>query len=339
MDYSQPGAASPLTGTWRVPGSKLILPMSAPRKEWLEARHNGLGGSDAAALMGANPYDDGTPWHVWRDKVQPVDDEQANRMMERGRRMEPIVRELFTEQTGIRTRRQGLHQSRTDGELLASVDALAEDGGGGEWKTTTSWTQRKDPEWEDRCPPLYAWQAKHYLLVTGRSHWWVCCLVVDTWTPYVWLVERDEDELELLRTVETEFWRTHVAGNIEPEFDLDHYTTQEVRDRWPSVTGDTLSLTSDSELGSKVRNALREKREAAEDLKIAEAREATAKDTLRALTQGYEQIDLDGKKAVTLKESSSTRADPAAMRDAGVFEQYSKTTSGRTLQTPGTKWA
>ena len=37
------------------------------REKWLELRRNGIGGSEASAIMGLNPYS--SPLHVYMDKI------------------------------------------------------------------------------------------------------------------------------------------------------------------------------------------------------------------------------------------------------------------------------
>lgn len=304
--------------TWACPDSKLILSADAPRSEWLAARKIGLGGSDAAALMGDNPYDDGTPYFVWQDKINPeASEDRANKAMERGAAMEPIVRGLFESRTGLKTRRQGLHQSRTNPLMVASVDALEESGGGVELKTATTWAQSKWPEgWQDSGVPLYNWQAKHYMKVTGRRHWYVAALVIDTWELYVWKIDRDEDELELLEVVETEFWRTYVETGIAPDIDWDNYTSDEIRARFPTVTGEVLKLGAESQQAHDLRELILDRRAIDAEMKEAEAEKDRINDRIRVIAGGYAEVQIDGRKALTLKEQTTRRVTKDAIAEA-----------------------
>ncbi len=67
-------------------------------KEWLEFRRSHIGGSDAGIIMGVNPWT--TPYQLWEQKVigKEVPENEA---MSRGKRLEPIARDLYIEMTGI----------------------------------------------------------------------------------------------------------------------------------------------------------------------------------------------------------------------------------------------
>lgn len=296
---------------WSCPDSTLILKADAERAEWLKWRKGGIGGSDAASLMGDNPYDDGTPFFVWQDKTSDDDPEKAdkrNKAMERGQMMEGIVRKKFEEQTGLTTRRQGLHQSKSNPVMIASVDALASDGGGLECKTATTWAIKKWPvgwDTDNVCPPLYAWQAKHYMKVTGRRHWWIACLIIDTWTLVVWRIDWDdvEDDMNLLEVVETEFWNTHVVTGVPPEFDEDHFTNDEIAARWPSVVEAVIDYPAESEKAQEIRDLVITRRALAQDKKDAEEEYDDISSKLKAIAQGYEEVRVDGKKVFTMKMS------------------------------------
>lgn len=339
MTTAEIATAPTKVGPWSCPGSQLILKADAPREEWLAARKAGLGGSDAAALMGDNHYDDGTPYFVWLDKTSPTDVEEEGRRtkaMERGQRMEPIVRDKFEEQTGLKTRRQGLHRSREYPTLLASVDALVEDGGGLEAKTATSMSVKLWPaDWKEGvCPPLYAWQAKHYMLVTGRRHWYVAALIIDTWELVIWKIEWDEDELELLAVVETEFWRTYIEPGVEPEPDLSIMTMAEVSARFPSVTASVLNLTPEDPRAQQIRDNIVKRRVLHAEIKEAEEEKDRTAMNLKLICEGYEEVQIDGRKAFTNKASKTSRlnADVIAENYPEVdLSLCKKTTHGRSL--------
>lgn len=56
---------------------------------WLEARRAGIGGSDAAAILGASPW--ATPLSVWADKQGLTEDKPDTIAMRFGRDAEEIV--------------------------------------------------------------------------------------------------------------------------------------------------------------------------------------------------------------------------------------------------------
>ena len=56
------------------------------RQEWLKLRKTGIGGSDAGAVCGVNPY--ASPIHVYLDKTQEEARERDNEPMRQGRAVE-----------------------------------------------------------------------------------------------------------------------------------------------------------------------------------------------------------------------------------------------------------
>ena len=73
------------------------------REEWLKMRKEGLGGSDAGAVCGLNPY--ASPMSVYQDKTSPAISDQDNEPMRQGRDLEDYVARRFTEATGLKVRR------------------------------------------------------------------------------------------------------------------------------------------------------------------------------------------------------------------------------------------
>ena len=59
------------------------------REKWLEARRSAIGGSDAAAIIGLNPYS--SPYSVWADKTGRLPDKPDNEAMRLGRDLEEYV--------------------------------------------------------------------------------------------------------------------------------------------------------------------------------------------------------------------------------------------------------
>lgn len=322
----------PTPRPWACPGSKLILPAAAPREDWLAARRTGIGGSDAAALMYANPYDDGSPWFVWRSKVEQLG-EQRRAVFDRGHALEPIIKSLFTARTGIKTRAQGLHRSRTHPTMIASVDALTDDGGGLECKTTTEQSVRNTWPGDGSCPEFWAWQARHYLAVTRRTHWWVAALVVDTWELRIWRIDRDPDLIDDLVYVEEAFWTTYVETGTEPPLDEDLASMTEIRARFPFPRPDSIY----SPVGQDAADMIdlhRQRLEVDAAIKELEDHKADLSRRIAARITDREAVHIDGAEFFTFKSSPSRRlhADTiaAAYPDIDLDRCY-RETANRTL--------
>ena len=68
---------------------KLISTLNLDKKEWLKYRKRGLGGSDAGAVCGLNPYR--TAMQVWQDKRTDSTEDIDNEAMRQGREFEDYV--------------------------------------------------------------------------------------------------------------------------------------------------------------------------------------------------------------------------------------------------------
>ena len=93
------------------------------REEWLRLRKNGIGGSDAGAVCGLNPYS--SPMNVYRDKTTDETDDTDSESMRQGRDLEDYVAQRFTEATGLKVRRSNkMYRSVEYPFMLADVDRL-----------------------------------------------------------------------------------------------------------------------------------------------------------------------------------------------------------------------
>ena len=70
------------------------------REEWLKLRKTGIGGSDAGAICGLNPYS--SPMKVYQEKTTEEDEDLDCEAMRQGRDLEEYVARRFTETTGLK---------------------------------------------------------------------------------------------------------------------------------------------------------------------------------------------------------------------------------------------
>ena len=82
---------------------KLISVKDLSRDEWLMLRKQGIGGSDAGAVCGVNPYR--SAFNVYTDKTSPDVHEEDNERMRQGRDLEDYCAKRFSEATGHRLAR------------------------------------------------------------------------------------------------------------------------------------------------------------------------------------------------------------------------------------------
>lgn len=92
--------------------------------------------------------------------------------MERGNIMEPMIRDIFTLETGLETRRVAfVKRTMSWGVIGASPDSLIEPDSGVEFKSQAPHILI-DTLKADRMPPEHRAQVQGSMLVTGRKSWW-----------------------------------------------------------------------------------------------------------------------------------------------------------------------
>ncbi|MDR2014083.1 MAG: YqaJ viral recombinase family protein, partial [Azoarcus sp.] len=88
---------------------RLIDTRCIEQTEWLEVRKTGIGGSDAAAAVGLNPYK--SPLELWLEKtsrdtaLEKPNPEDMAEPIYWGTLLEPFVAAAYTRQTGNRVRK------------------------------------------------------------------------------------------------------------------------------------------------------------------------------------------------------------------------------------------
>lgn len=182
-------------------------------QEWLEIRRGGIGGSDAAAIVGLDRYR--SPFAVYADKLGLSPEREDNEAMRQGRDLEDYVAQRFTEATGKKVRRcNDTLQHPEYPRLLANIDRLVVgEKALLECKTTSVLNKAKFAQGE--YPPNYYVQCMHYLAVTGLQRCYLAVLVLNQGF-HVFTIDRDEDEIAALIAAEMRFWDAHVAKQVPP---------------------------------------------------------------------------------------------------------------------------
>lgn len=194
------------------------------RKAWLKKRRTGIGGSDAAAICGLDPWR--TVLDVYLTKTEDVDD-PPNDAMRRGTVLEPAVRQMYSDATGneILTPDEIVTHPKHEW-MLASLDGLVESQIVYEGKTSRDRRGWGEP-WSPDIPVPYICQTQHYLAVTGREVAHVACLFGD-FEFGVYEVPADREFQEMLIEQEQAFWK-RVLDRDPP----DARTLADMPKRWP----------------------------------------------------------------------------------------------------------
>ena len=203
---------------------------NADHAEWLKARSYGIGGSDAAAVIGKSPYKSNVELFDEKTGRRTAEDISDKPYVQYGNGAEPLIRKLFAldypeyeveyhENRILRSVEHPFMQASLDGELTD------QEGRRGilEIKTSNILQPGQWMKWKDQIPDNYYIQVLHYLIVTGwdfvvlrahlRSDWGY-----DRRTEVKhYFLERSEVEADLqyLLSEEQKFWE-HVKTGIRP---------------------------------------------------------------------------------------------------------------------------
>lgn len=195
------------------------------REEWLAYRRMGIGGSDAAAILGISPFR--TAADLYYDKRNlPVDDSDANWVaMEVGNLLEDLVARIFAKKTGLKIyQRKSMFRHPHHPWMLADLDYLVEMLDGSttilECKTT-NYNARDKWEYDGKpiVPPYYESQGRHYMAVMNLNRVYFCCLYGNNEDEVIIRsIERDMDYESELISLEEDFWIHHVLAQTPPPY-------------------------------------------------------------------------------------------------------------------------
>lgn len=198
---------------------------------WLKARTYGIGGSDASAILGMNPYKTNIDLFEEKTGRRIPEDISDKPYVRYGTEAEPHIRALFSldypdyqveyhENRILRSIRYPFLQASLDGELTDP------DGRRGilEIKTTNILQSMQREKWKDRIPDNYYIQVLHYLLVTGYQFVVLRAHLVSDWgsdkrtSIRHYFIERSEveEDLDMLLTEEIKFWQYVESGRKPP---------------------------------------------------------------------------------------------------------------------------
>ena len=91
------------------------------REEFLARRRTGIGGSDVGAICGVDPFRG--PLDVYLEKIG-ANEEEFNANMDAGIRLEPIVKDLYVEDSGRTLRRARFRRHRKHKWLIGHADGI-----------------------------------------------------------------------------------------------------------------------------------------------------------------------------------------------------------------------
>lgn len=306
---------------------KVCSTANMEHEKWLEWRRKGIGGSDAAALVGLHPYS--SAYQVYCDKAGLLPEKPDNEAMRQGRDLEEYVARRFCEATGKKVRNCNfMLRHPKHAFLVANIDRLVVGEDAGLECKTTSVRNKSDFEGGD-IPPYYYVQCQHYMMVTGAAKWYLAVLVLNAGF-YWYTIERDEDDIAALMAAEIDFWNDNVLARKEPPPDgsaraaevIKHLYSNGEDDEVIELVGHTNSIRRYMELADLIRQ-LEQEREQIKQTIQAEMKTATVAHLgeATAFWRNYSRSSVDTKR---LKEEAPQ-----------VYEAYLKRSEYRKFEIKG----
>ena len=326
--------------------------------EQLLLRKTGIGGSDAAAIVGLGKYS--TPLSVYLDKTTDAVKETTE-VMTRGNVLEPFVQSLFERKTGWKVQNNLQTQRNPDHPfMLANLDGLLpSERAIAEFKTAV-YTKGTKEEWgeegTDEIPKHYLIQVAHYASVMNadtvhigvlfgdeklfNSYRKIHTLSAQTQNPLsgedldelrcdfkVYVYKRHGDLTRKLINRERSFWFDHVLKNNPPapqDGNVDDFLKA-----YPAAH-DRAVCVSGADIGQIQR--FRYAKQKVKEWQAIEEAEKTH--VLKMFGDSNVLVDENQNLLATWKNKSTTRFDKASFAKAhpGLCDAFSQTSTTRELR-------
>ena len=214
------------------------------KEKWLKARKEGIGGSDAASVLGLNPYK--SSMRVYMDKISTnhvgnklkdiYDDEsirdiykhesikdkleidkEVNYKMELGNKLKNFIANEFVLKTGKKVRSiNGILKNDKYPFALANIDrAVIGEKAFLECKITNSYSKKL---WQKEVPIYYKIQCYHYMAITGATHCYIAALIGNE-ELVIHRIDRNEELINEIMDLEKMFWDKCILGEELPSPD------------------------------------------------------------------------------------------------------------------------
>lgn len=296
-----------------------------PKEEWLKHRQAGIGGSDASCIAGLNPWKSAI--QLYMDKKEEDPQEVKSLRMELGNRLEGLVAELFTEETGLKVRNvNGILKNDKYPYALANIDrAIVGEKAFLECKTTNSYALK---EWEEGVPAHYEIQCLHYMAITGATHCYIAALIGNS--DFIWhKIERDEETIDYLMQIEKDFWENNIEKDVVPMPDGSDAYSEYLKKKYDKSNGQVIEL----HLLENGVNKLNRYDEIVADIKALESEKKLIEQEIQFHMEDFEVATV-GDRKITWKTSNRNTIDSKKLKSEmpEIAQQYMKTSTSRTFR-------
>ena len=307
------------------------------RADWLNLRRGGIGGSDAGAIMGLNKY--ATPLSVYLAKKGAAED-SGNSATEWGNILEEPVRQKTREELGGRIETvEGMFTSTAHPFMNANLDGLiyfdkeTQIGGGvarglcgHEIKTSRTGDGFTDVE----IPDSYYAQVQHYMAVTGIKTFILTVFIFNQYAGRHYVIPRNEYFIARLIDAEKTFWERNVLADAMPAPTGNENETELLKNL---PMAETITLDEESEA------ILEEKAQLDAEIKTLQEQSDILKEKILIKmaenpsgAAAAKTVAECGAWKISLTTQTAKRVDTAALKKAGIYEQYAKESVSRVLR-------
>lgn len=296
--------------------------------EWETERHKlGIGGSEAAAIAGLNPYS--SAFTVYWDKVGKGEPVEVSEGMRQGTDLEEYVVKRFCEATGKKVRKcEYMLQSAENPFMIADVDRfVVGENAILECKTSLN---RSGYSYDDanNIPAYQLVQCLHYMSVVGAEKAYLATLVFGKDFNIVEINASDyKDDIASLIQIEKRFWEENVLKEIPPQPDGSDRSTEIISEQFPSANEelppvDLMGYSPQLHRLSELKKQIAELSD-----------ERTGIENMLKTALGKAPVGEYGDFRITWKNRESTRLDSKALKAdmPDVYAKYAKTLSTRTF--------
>jgi putative phage-type endonuclease len=311
-------------------------------EDWLELRKGSIGGSDAGAIM-RYVGEWGSPLTVFLDKKGLAKSKEMSPAAKRGKILEPVIREYFGEEyPGITiikspymfySKEHDFISANLDGFIHAEkpfeINGKTIEGLGGlEIKSTKTGYGFG----ADEIPDGYYAQVQHYMAVTGLQWFVMAVYFLENEDIGYYVIGRNDDFINNdLIPAEKDFWENYILKN-----------------EWPAAVGidsEEEMLTGMFEGGSTLTLG-EEERELCREYLGAHVRFKEAEDTKKRISitlkeilvkkqsnNGEKKISaIAGGYSISWSRFQQTRLDTEAIKKAGLYDRFAKTSESGALR-------
>ena len=208
------------------------------RERWLNARRDGVGASEAAAVVGLNPYR--TALEVYFDKLGVLP-RQESRRTQVGTLIEPVIARLYEAETGRTATAAQVHFVHPVWPwMMATVDYVTEGPGGERVLEVKRVGYGGARDWRNGPPVYYTLQVQQQLACMDFECGEIAALIGDDEFA-IYSVARDDAQIATLAEAERKFMDA-VRSETPPLPDFAHPSTEELLKLIRPVEEETVEL-------------------------------------------------------------------------------------------------